>query len=165
LRTYHDSTGHIISHPPRGFKGTGISQAQIGRLINASSPEVTRFEIRRLKEAAKIVADAVKQVSGRFSRRIPGSVTIQSDERGVFIQAGGPTAPNAYPFDPPIFPPPVFHPLFARRGTKRYTDGHWYAQPYRPFLEEDAEISADQAARAFSQIIDDWFKQSGLGKI
>jgi hypothetical protein len=138
--------------------------AQIGRLVRASSTDVTRFQIKRLKEAARIVADAVKEVSSRFSRRIPASVEVKGDERGIYIQAGGPTAPNAYPFDPPMFPPPVFHPLFARRGSKSYTDGHWYAQPYRPFLEEGAAISADQAARAFSYVIDDWFKQSGLGR-
>lgn len=135
--------------------------APLGDLISKSSHEVNQIEIRRLKEAAQIVADECAKVASTFSRRIPRSVNVKANETGIYIEAGGPMAPNAYPFDPLY--PPVQHPLFAPKGSKRYREGKWYDQPYRPFLEVGAELSVDKAAEAFARIIDDWFKQSGLG--
>lgn len=118
-------------------------------------------ELKRLKEAAEIVAEAVRAVSSGISRRIPTSVVVKGDERGLYIQAGGAKAPNAYPFDPPDNPP-VYHPLFARRGSRRYTHGKWYAQPYRPFLEIAAGVSIERATEAFSKVIDDWATRVGF---
>lgn len=137
--------------------------APLGDLINNSSHEVNQIEIRRLKEAAEIVKRACADVASLFSRRIPGSLTVKANENGIYIEGGGRLAPNAYPFDPPDNPP-VYHPLYAPRGSNRYRHGKWYAQPYRPFLEIGAEMSIDRAAEAFARVIDDWFRESGLGK-
>jgi hypothetical protein len=159
VRRYKPNTGRI-AHTPRGSGGTTLFVAPFPSLIGAGKQDVNAAEIKRLKQAAQIVADAVKQVSGRFSRRIPLTVSVKANERGIYIEAGGPVAPNAYPFDPPNNPP-VWHPVYGR-GPRR--SWHWAPQPYRPFLEEAAEISIDQAAIAFSMVIDDWCKQVGLTK-
>lgn len=150
-----------IAHEPRASGGTVMVKAPIGSLINASSHEVNQIEIRRLKEAAEIVRRACADVASLFSRRIPKSLTVKANERGIYIEGGGPTAPQAYSFDPPRNPP-VYHPLFAPVGSERYRHGKWYAQPYRPFLEIGAAMSIDRAAEAFARVIDDWFKESGL---
>ena len=118
-------------------------------------------EIKRVKEAAEIVADAVRSVASNFSRKIPGSVVIKGDENGYYIRAGGPVAPNAYPFDPPDNPP-VYHPNRAAKGSKRYEHSKWFPQPYRPFLEQAAEISIDKATEALAKVIDDWAKRRGF---
>jgi hypothetical protein len=119
-------------------------------------------EQRRLEAAAGIIAQKAREISGTFSRRIPGSVRVRTyAARGgttvsggtTYVEAGGPTAPNAFPFDPPK--PPSRHPLFGDRE-------HWYNQPYRPFLEEAAEAAADKAAEEYAKVIDDWCEETGL---
>lgn len=119
-------------------------------------------EIKRLKEAGEIVARAAGAIASRFSRRIPASMGVSGDEDGIYVRAGGEEAPNAYPFDPPDNPP-VYHPLYARIGSKRYRH-KWYAQPYRPFMEEGADASASQAAEAFAEVINDWAKSRGFDR-
>jgi hypothetical protein len=109
-------------------------------------------ETRRLEQAAEVIAEKAREISGRFSKRIPASVKFLTYKGGkVVVRAGGPTAPQAHSFDPPNNPP-VRHPLFGNRK-------HWYPQPYRPFLEEAAEAGIDHAAEVFSRVIDDWAKQ------
>lgn len=116
--------------------------------------------IKRLKEAGEIIAEECRMISDGFSKRIPMSLHVKSDHKSVYILGGGPTAPNAYPFDPPSNPP-VWHPVFARGPRAHW---HWAPQPYRPFLEEGAERAGDRAAEAFANIIDDWAKEIGTDR-
>jgi hypothetical protein len=129
----------------------------LGELVGASSDQMARDMMKRLKEAAEIVAEACRLKADRFSTRIPLSLVVKSDSKGVYILGGGPKAPNAYPFDPPDTPP-VWHPVHA---TGPRSNWHWAPQPYRPFLEEGAEASATRAAEQFANVIDDWAKQLG----
>lgn len=123
--------------------------------------EADEDEKHRTEEACEIVAEAVRAAAGKFSHKIPGSVVVKGDEDGYYIRAGGPLAPNAYPFDPPDNPP-VYHPNRARKGSNRYEHSKWYPQPYRPFLEEAAEASASKATEAFANVINDWAKRLGF---
>lgn len=108
-----------------------------------------------LKEAADIIRDVAKEITAAMpSKKIPP--TIISFVRGgvAYVNAGGPggkTAPNAYMFETIG----ARHPLF---GDKR----HWYDQPYRPFLEDAAEIAGQAAANAYADIaISTWARESG----
>jgi hypothetical protein len=112
-------------------------------------------ERKRLEEAAEIVAEKAREISSGFSRRIPLSVRVRTYRGTTYVEAGGPTAPNAFPFDPPPGQVPSRHPLFGNRK-------HWYNQPYRPFLEEAAEEAADKAAEAYAKVVDDWCRETGL---
>lgn len=116
--------------------------------------------VKRLRQAAEIVAEACRIIAGRFSTRIPGSLRVHSDSKSVYILGGGPEAPNAYPFDPPRNPP-VRHPVFA---TGPRSTWHWAPQPYRPFLEEGADAAGDRAAEIFANIIDDWAQEIGSSR-
>jgi hypothetical protein len=154
-----------ISHTPRG----GLRPRASGPATNFALParafsgekQLDGDERKRTEEAAEIVAEAVRAKAAEFSHKIPGSVVVKQDEDGYYIRAGGPLAPNAYPFDPPDNPP-VYHPNRARKGSKRYEHSKWYAQPYKPFLEAAAEISASKATEAFANVIDDWAKRLGF---
>lgn len=132
----------------------------LGELGGASTDQMAHDMLKRLKEAAEIVAEACRLKADRFSSRIPLSLEVKSDSKGVYILGGGPKAPNAYPFDPPNSPP-VWHPVFAT-GLREHW--HWAPQPYRPFLEEGAAESATRAAEQFANVIDDWAKQLGTDR-
>lgn len=112
-------------------------------------------ERKRLEEAAEIVAEKAREISSGFSRRIPLSIRVATYNGRTYVEGGGPTAPNAFPFDPPPGEVPSRHPLFGNR--KR-----WYSQPYRPFLEQAAEEAVDKAAEVYSKVIDDWCRETGL---
>jgi hypothetical protein len=108
-----------------------------------------------LARAAEIIADKAKEITTAMpSKKIPP--TIRSFIRAgiAYVSAGGTggqEAPNAYMFETEG----ARHPLF---GNKR----HWYDQPFRPFLEEAAEIAGDDAAEAYADItIGVWAKESG----
>lgn len=114
-----------------------------------------------LAVAAATIRDKIKQVAAAMpSKKIPP--TLRSYVRGGigYVAAGGPqgrTAPNAAMFETEG----ARHPLFAH-GPKG-TDGwrNWYDQPYRPFMEEGAEISAQDAAEKFADTaIAIWAKES-----
>lgn len=136
-----------------GDIGSGVGDLQVSR--GARGSKVDPALLKRLQQAAQVIADRAKEVSSTFSTRIPGSIkVVTSEETGrVQIKGGGAKAPNAYPFDPPSNPP-VRHPLFGNRD-------YWYAQPYRPFLEEAAEAGGDEAAEALANVIDDWAEELG----
>jgi hypothetical protein len=109
-----------------------------------------------LKTAAKVIADTAKVISGRFSRKIPAAMKVYLGPGSdvCFIAAGSPTGRwgwtpvNAWMFEEMG----SRHPLFAH-GPKR-TDGwlNWYGMPYRPFMEEAAETSAQAAAEVYGDL-------------
>jgi len=134
----------------------GVSaSATLRSLSVSSSPEAKKAMAKRLKEAAEVVADAARSTSG-FSTRIPASIRVIGGTSGVSIRAGGKIAPNAYPFETG-----ARHPLFAPRGSARYTKGPWYPQPKKPFLEEAEAIAIEPAVEAFANVIDDWLAMTG----
>lgn len=119
-------------------------------------------DVAGIAAAAALIADKAKEITAAMpSKKIPK--TIISYVRGGigYINAGGPggrSAPNAYMFETPG----ARHPLFAH--GPRGTDGwrHWYDQPYRPFLEDAAEISGQAAADVYAEVaISIWAKETG----
>jgi len=141
--------------------GSGYTQrTELKSLRMMSSPEMKRAEALRLREAAEIVAMKCREIASQFSRRIPASIKVQGGTSRVVIVAGGPAAPNAYPFEKG-----AYHPLFAH-GPRGSGPGwkNWYKQPYKPFLEEGAAIAGNDAERAFAKVIDDWLGKLNLPK-
>lgn len=115
---------------------------------------------KRMKEGAEVIAEEVKTVASKRSRRIPSSVKVTGNlGAGFYIEAGGPGAPNAYPFDP--VNPPVRHPVWGHGPRDKW---HWASMPYFPFMEEGAEKGADKAAEAVAEVLDDWAKENGFNK-
>ena len=122
-----------------------------------SSPAVKRAEAKRLREAAEIIANAVRAEAARFSDRIPESIRVTGGTSRIYIVAGGPEAPSAYPNETG-----ARHPLFAvgPRGTGRWK--YWYQMERRPFLEEGASMGSGPAADAFAEVINDWLNSLGI---
>jgi hypothetical protein len=123
-------------------------------LRGASSKELARFETKRLREAAEIIAVAVRAFGSRVgkggSTRIPKSIRVASTGKAIWIIAEGKIAPNAYPFEEGST-----HPLFGDWN-------HKYTMKKQPFMEEAAAATADAALIAFSEVIDDWVKELKL---
>lgn len=157
MRRYNPTNS--ITHKVRWSGGVQLFMTPPG-VGMASRADVDKHQTPRLKKAAEIVAASCRLISSRFSRRIPISIEVVTQNDQVYVRAGGREAPNAYPFDPPDNPP-VRHPVWGHGPRNTW---HWAPQPYRPFLEMGAEISIDRAAQSFSQVIDDWCRQSGLTK-
>ena len=126
----------------------------LGALRAASTPAMKKAMAVRLREAAEIIATAVRVAAAETkSKRIPATVKIVGGTSGLWVTAGGTDgkeAPNAYAFEEG-----ARHPLFGNTN-------HWYAQRHVPFLEEGADASADKAAEAFALVIDDWQKTLDL---
>ncbi len=129
----------------------------LSELRAASPAEMKRAMAARLLRAGEIVATAVRAASGEFSNKIPASVKVVGGASGVYVIAGGDSAPSA---DPNEYG--KRHPVFAPRGSKRYTDDKWYPTPHRPFMEEAVAAAADAAMEEFSNVIDDWCDQLGM---
>jgi len=137
--------------------------ASLGTLRAASSSQLKAAQAKRLREAAEIIANAVRIAGakcGRGSKRIPASVKIMGGVAGMWVTAGGPDgkeAPNAYPFEVGSR-----HPLFGM--VTKSGERIWAKKPmpHVPFLEEGAEAGATEAAEAFSAVIDDWCKTLNL---
>lgn len=127
---------------------TKVTSAQLRQYRGASSAALKRAVGKRLREAAEVIAEAAREISGQFSTRIPASIVVRGGTTQVWIVAGGEAAPNAAPFEDGSF-----HPVFARGPRSKWT---WRRQPHRPFLEEAELAAGNEAAEAFAQIIDDW---------
>lgn len=151
--------GHVSANKrPVSMKATpGIGELAQG---TSDDEEFNKQMIKRLKDAGEIIAEYARLTSGAFSSRIPMSLEVKNDDKSVYILGGGHAAPNAYPFDPPNNPP-VYHPVHAHGPRSKWA---WAAQPYRPFLEEAAELGGNKAAEAFAEIINDWAKEIGTDR-
>jgi hypothetical protein len=130
---------------------TKVTSSQLKDLNSMSSVAMKRQVGKRLKEAAEIIADAARSISGEFSKRIPASIKVTGGTTQVWIVAGSDEAPNAKPFEEGSW-----HPVYARGPRSSWT---WSKQPKKPFLEEAADTAGDAAAEAFSAILDDWAKE------
>lgn len=127
---------------------TVVTSAQLAEYRRQSSAVMKRQVGKRLREAAQVIADAARKISGEFSRRTAASVKITGGTTQVYVVAGGDAAPMAAPFENGSY-----HPVFAHGPRRSWT---WVKQPERPFLEEAAAEAGDQAAEAFSAVLDDW---------
>ena len=108
----------------------------------------------RLMEAAKLIAEQAKQNASAWSRRIPGSIRVSGSYPEIVIRA---SAPPAYPNEMPD----IWHPVFGRRGTKRFAKPR-VENKHRPFLAPAADQRGDAAAEKFADIIDDWAIKAGF---
>jgi len=130
---------------------TQVTSSQLASYRAASSLQMKRAVGKRLKQAAEIIADAARANSGTFSKRIPATIKVTGGTVQVWITAGGDAAPNAYPFEYG-----TYHPVYA---TGPRSTWHWAKQPKRPFLADAVDATAEAAAVAFSEVLDDWVSQ------
>lgn len=118
-----------------------------------------------LRKAAKVIADEAIRRALHIALKYPTGKTAKSVQTRVYasaskavISAGGPAAPMANMFEKEG----SRHPVFANRHKTR-AEWTWTGQPYRPFLEEAAEVKADEAMKVFADdIIDKMLRDSGL---
>lgn len=107
-----------------------------------------------LKAGAKVIANTAKKLSAEFSTRIPMAIHTYTGpgSRAVFISAGhrggqwGWVPIHAWMFEEPHSGSIPKHPLFGNRK------GKWYYQPYRPYMEDAAEISGQKAAETYADV-------------
>lgn len=113
----------------------------------------------RLRSAAEIVARDARARSGRWSRRVPGSVRLQGGRRSVTIVAGGPAAPQAYTMEGRKSGAPIAHPVYGDGPRDTWT---WVKQVPRPFLKEAIDSQQDRMLAEFANVIDDWAHEKGF---
>lgn len=118
-------------------------------------PGAAAANTRRLKAGAKVIRDQAAVNASAFSRRIPVSMTINSDDsEDVHIEQHREIAPNGYPFEYG-----VWHPLNRPKYAPR---SHWYKQPYRPFIETAIRTKLDEAVDVYAKVVDDWCVSLGF---
>lgn len=115
--------------------------------------------VKRLREAAEIVADDARLRSSRWSRRVPRSVRLIGGARSVVIAAGGVSAPQAWTMEGTNTGRPRNHPVFAHGPRSTW---HWVAQTPRPFMAEAIDSQQERMLTAFAQVIDDWAIERGF---
>jgi len=116
-----------------------------------------------LRDAADIIARAARQISSRYSRRIPASVRVKvsGDGKTAVITAGGPAAPQAYTFEGRNSGAPIAHPVYGHGPRSEWT---WRNQiPVRPFMKQAVDSTIDEAADVWgSEVIDEWARRAGF---
>jgi hypothetical protein len=91
-----------------------------------------------------------------WSERIPASGRVESVRAGeVLVVFGGPSAPNAYPFEVKG----VRHPVFATGPRDTWT---WVPNDWRPFLAPAAQEDSDAALFEFARVVDKWGHDLGF---
>jgi hypothetical protein len=118
-----------------------------------------------MRLAAEEIAAAAREISGRWSSKIPASikVSVSSDGKSATITAGGPEAPAAYVAEGKPSGAPRRHPVYGRadRPRSEWTWRDW--APPRPFMQQAVDQAADKAAdRWASSLIGEWAKRSGF---
>jgi len=108
----------------------------------------------RLAEAAKIIADKAKELAGEWSRQVPPSIRVSGSYPEITIRA---SAPPAYPNEMPD----IWHPVFGRRGTKRFGKPR-VKNKHRPFLAPAPDRVGDEDVQKFAEIVDDWAVKAGF---
>lgn len=107
----------------------------------------------RLERAAEITLEEARNIASRFSRRIPLATRLVSDRKGVRIEVSDAAAPNARPMEFGIRHPLNF-PNQQRNGER-----HWARTPFRPFLAEARDNTADRVAEEVIQWADDMWNE------
>jgi hypothetical protein len=111
--------------------------------------------MQAMRDAGEVIRDAAGRRAG-WSHRIPQSGRVESvrdDE--VLIIFGGPSAPNAYPFEVRG----VRHPVWGHGPRSTW---HWVENEWRPFLVPAAEENADKAASVIATVVDKWGRELGF---
>lgn len=104
----------------------------IGRGLKKSTPEVYVSIRAAVREQARKVAGEARQNSS-WSTRIPATVRIRNfGLTGVIIQAGGPDAPHAKPYENSGRVGEFRHPVFPETGDRG--SWTWVSEAARPFL-------------------------------
>lgn len=105
---------------------------------------------RRVREAAEIIAEAVKLDAAAYpSKQIPKSVHVgQGSDNSAVVYAN---SPNAYPIE-----------TGARHPTFGHRDWPWHTMKQRRFMENGAVVAGDLAAEALAKVCDDWAREKGF---
>lgn len=103
-----------------------------------------------LKKSGDIVAKAAKSKAS-WSTRIPGSIRVGVTQKGVYVRAGGKTAPHAITFEGKNNGGNRRHPVFARSSRPR-EDWTWVIQEARPFLKPALN---DNVAKVVNEVADE----------
>lgn len=116
-----------------------------------------------MREAAEIIAADARDIAGRWSKRIPPSITVRVSPDGKSATITANThedAPMAYTFEAPDRRM-VWHPVFARGLDRR--EWTWVPQVPRPFLAPAAERSASKAADVWGEgVVRGWARARGF---
>jgi hypothetical protein len=104
---------------------------------------------QRMRNAAKMAADAARQISGAFSVRIPAAISVFDDGTGIGVNVSGAVARNADPIEYG-----KRHPLFGN-------DKYWYKTPYHPFLLQAMDQVQDAATDEIGDVVFDWARDDG----
>jgi hypothetical protein len=118
-----------------------------------------------MSQAAEEIAAAAREISGRWSSKIPASikVSVASDGKTATITAGGPEAPAAYPAEGHNSGRARNHPVYADSSKPR-SEWAWAPwSPPRPFMKEAADQAADKAADKWgTALVDAWTRSAGF---
>lgn len=106
----------------------------------------------RLRMAGQVIANAAR-ANASWSSRIPGTIKVGTkfspNREGVYIRAGGASAPHARLYELGSRSPSSFrHPVFGHRDR-------WVEQTTRPFLFRAAEQHVSQTTVAIENALSD----------
>lgn len=111
-----------------------------------------------LKKSGEIVAASARSKSS-WSARIPGSIRVVVQPKGVAVRAGGKTAPHAITFEGKNNGEARRHPVFARGDRSDWT---WAPQDPRPFLKPALASNLDKVVQVVGDELEVAFLQNGF---
>lgn len=112
-----------------------------------------------LRKSGEVVAAAARS-NASWSSRIPGSIKVVVQQKGVAVRAGGDKAPHAVTFEGKNNGQPRRHPVFARGARSDWT---WAAQdPPRPYLKPALSANLDKVIQVVGDELEVAFLQNGF---
>lgn len=119
------------------------------------TPELRRKLRPALRRAGAVVAADAQRRAAAWSARIPPTVKVstsfQANKEGVFVRAGGPTAPHARLYENVWGRSEFRHPVYAVSGRPTV----WVSQQTRPFLAPAARANEQATTNAITAAIDE----------
>lgn len=126
----------------------------LARDLRRINPVLSRGFLKSLGKAGDVVAVKARS-NASFSTRIPKTIKVRRRGVSVRVQAGGPSAPHAAPFEHGGTPGTFRHPVFGNREV-------WVTQTAHPFLTPAAEVSLVPLERLVISAVDEAFRAAGF---
>lgn len=122
--------------------------------LRKTAPALSKEFGTALRAGGELVAQDARQRAS-FSRRIPGSIKVSRRAASVRITAGGPSAPDAAPFENKGKEGTFRHPVFGNYDV-------WVNQQAHPFLRPAGEANQEEVAAVFMRAVTDAFRKAGF---
>jgi len=135
-----------------GIEAQGLRA--FARDLRRADKELAKSLRQELKRVGQIVADDARAIISADSTRIPQSIKVRVNAKGVSIVAGNARAPHAAVMEGgPTNKPSFRHPVFGDMSV-------WVAQDTHPFMVPALKGNEAKVIDAAEHALDEWQREA-----